>query len=115
LADDLNTAKALSTLHQLYADGDAPRLAATLRFLGFEGGDRTSWVDEAKALRLTLEPYGAALSAARDLAQKTKDFSEVDALKKMLIGAGAEVRMTKESIHVLPTSDFDPSKLEALE
>ena len=114
LSDDLNTAQALSVLHQLYTEGDATTLAATMDFLGFVGGDRAYWVEEDKALRATLEPYAEALAQAREQAMQTKDFSNVDALKVMLISAGAEVRMSKGSVEVLPTPDFDPAKLEAL-
>lgn len=114
LSDDLNTAQALSVLHQLYTEGDATTLAATMDFLGFVGGDRAYWVEEDKALRATLEPYAEALALTREHAMQTKDFSKVDALKSMLISAGAEVRMSKGSVEVLPTPDFDPAKLEAL-
>ncbi|PJF10897.1 cysteine--tRNA ligase [Pseudorhodobacter sp. MZDSW-24AT] len=114
LSDDLNTAQALSVLHQLYTEGDATTLAATMDFLGFVGGDRAYWVEEDKAVRARLEPYAEALAQAREQAMQTKDFSNVDALKVMLISAGAEVRMSKGSVEVLPTPDFDPVKLEAL-
>lgn len=114
LSDDLNTAQALSVLHQLYTEGDATTLAATMDFLGFVGGDRAYWVEEDKALRATLQPYAEALALTREHAMQTKDFSKVDALKSMLISAGAEVRMSKASVEVLPTPDFDPLKLEAL-
>ena len=45
-------------------------------------------------------------------AMKTKDFSKVDAFKAELLAAGAEVRMSKEGVEIVPGPDFDPAKLE---
>jgi cysteinyl-tRNA synthetase len=114
LADDLNTSQALSILHSLHAEGNGPALAASLQFLGFSGESMAIWRDEAEAKRALLGPYQAALVAARATALARKDFSEVDRLKAMLTAAGAEIRMSKEGVKVLPTPEFDPTKLGGL-
>jgi len=44
----------------------------------------------------------------------TKDFTELDALKALVASAGVEIRMHKSDVELVPTSDFDLSKLEAL-
>ena len=115
LADDLNTHKAITILYRLYSEGDAAGLAASLNFLGFNGEDQAYWADADVALRDLLAKYQIALSEARLSALERRDFSEVDRLKKMLLSAGAEVRMSKNDVEVLPTVDFDPNKLEQLE
>ncbi|MBW4960729.1 cysteine--tRNA ligase [Sulfitobacter sp. CW3] len=51
---------------------------------------------------------------ARNLAMQTKDFSTVDQLKAGLKQAGVEVRMTKESVELVPGPEFNPAILEAL-
>jgi len=51
---------------------------------------------------------------ARMEAKETKDFSEVDRLKKGLIDAGVEVQMTKDQVLLKLTDQFDPSQLGAL-
>ncbi|MCH8466078.1 MAG: cysteine--tRNA ligase [Roseinatronobacter sp.] len=114
LADDLNTHQAIAELHRLYSEGAAACLAATLNFLGLQGGDRAHRADADGAIRDLLAQYSDGLAKARELAIKNKDFTEVDRLKRMLLDAGAEVRMTKEGVEVLATQDFDPAKLEAL-
>ena len=114
LSDDLNTHKAIARLHHLYTVGDAAALSATLRFLGLVGEDQAVWIDADKAARELLSDYSEALSKARAEAMLNKDFGLVDQMKRMLLNAGAEVRIGKDVVEVLPTVEFDPSKLEAL-
>ena len=112
LADDLNTAQALTELHQLSHANDAASLKATLQFLGLMGEASPDWVTD---VGVDLTPYADQLAALRAAAMETKDFGAVDALKSALTAAGAEVRMSKAGVEVLPGPDFDPSKLEAIE
>jgi cysteinyl-tRNA synthetase len=44
----------------------------------------------------------------------SKDFSEVDRLKALLVEAGVEVRMKRTEVELVAGEDFDPAKLEAL-
>jgi cysteinyl-tRNA synthetase len=42
---------------------------------------------------------------------QTKDFSQVDALKTMLLDAGVEVRMSKAGVELIAGAGFDAAKL----
>ena len=45
---------------------------------------------------------------------QSKDFSQVDALKTMLLAAGVEVRMSKDSVELVAGPNFDATKLSEL-
>ncbi|MDM8165373.1 cysteine--tRNA ligase [Roseovarius sp.] len=111
LADDLNTPKAMSELHQLSHADDAPTLRASLRMLGLMGESAPDWT---AAPQVDLSEWEARLSEERTAAMDSKDFSEVDRLKAAIIDAGIEVRMSKAGVELVPASNFDPAKLEAL-
>ena len=111
LADDLNTAGALSELHQLSQADDAATLRATLGFLGLMG---TSVPDWAAKPDVDLTGYADWFADLREQAKAKKDFSDVDRAKAALIAAGVEVRMSKEGVELLPAAGFDAAKLEAL-
>ena len=113
LCDDLNTALALSRLHALSAADDKAELLVSLELLGFAD----DWEDGAyrsveQAVRL--QPVRLKISALRETAMLTKDFSAVDALKSALLAAGVEVRMSKSGVELVPGPGFDPAKLEGL-
>ncbi|MEC8572238.1 MAG: cysteine--tRNA ligase, partial [Pseudomonadota bacterium] len=50
---------------------------------------------------------------ARTVAMENKDFAEVDRLKSAYLGAGVEVRMSKQGVELVPGAGFDPANLEA--
>ncbi|MDQ2088339.1 cysteine--tRNA ligase [Marimonas arenosa] len=129
LADDLNTSLAMTRLKKMAREIDDRRIFAALSvdeqaerlhaftasaaILGFDV------VEMAKKLRdqpleKDLKYFELALVFERAQAKKTKNFEEVDRLKTALLGAGVEVRMSKEGVELLPGPDFDPAKLEAL-
>ncbi|MEM9579843.1 MAG: cysteine--tRNA ligase [Pseudomonadota bacterium] len=110
LTDDLNTAGAIAEMHKLASDGDAASLKAAGAVLGLLGDGQGDWAGSD----VDLSEFSEALSDARASAMKTKDFSQVDALKAALTAAGVEVRMSKEGVELVPGSGFDPSKLEGL-
>jgi cysteinyl-tRNA synthetase len=138
LAEDLNTAFTLRQLDQLARgilhndkfDGQyeagvpnaaqmtrssaelRPEFKASLQLLGLIGDEVPSWCKETA---FDLSKYQSSLEAARSVAMQTKDFSLVDQIKNMLIGAGAQVQMSKEGVEVIAGPNFDPTKLEALE
>ena len=112
LADDLNTAQALTELHQLSHADDVATLGASLQFLGLMGASAPGWVTEPV---VDLSAFADQLSALRAAAMQSKDFTAVDSLKGALTAAGAEVRMSKAGVEVLPGPGFDPAKLEAIE
>lgn len=121
LADDLNTAGALTRLHALakeiaanpqkdcfYEKGVFLGSAQLLGLLGDELGD---W---ASAGDVDLGSLADKLAGLRAAAMETKDFAPVDALKTALMEAGVEVRMSKAGVELLPGAGFDAAKLEGL-
>jgi len=131
VANDLNTAQAISELHRLHtgvlnaynriiahgADYDGPdpnvlesEFLSSARFLGLLEPDMGGWINTAA----DLADFAAKLSDLRVEAKQSKDFSEVDRFKSALITAGVEVRMSKEGVELVPGPNFDPAKLEAL-
>lgn len=111
LADDLNSAGALTVLHGLANDKNAAALKAGAQMLGLLSDELGGW----DAIDADLSSLETALFEARASAMQSKDFTEVDRLKAMLIDAGLEVRMSKEGVELVPGPDFDPAKLEALQ
>lgn len=110
LSDDLNTPLAITHMHKLASDGDAAGLRAALTLLGITLGEIET-VDPVDASDL-LAFWGDQFQATRKIAQETKDFGALDALKSNLSDAGVEVRMTKEGVELIPTEGFDAAKLE---
>ncbi|GAA6207727.1 cysteine--tRNA ligase [Cognatishimia sp. WU-CL00825] len=111
LADDLNTAKALTELHSYASKGDSAALSGAMRFLGLLGDRLPDWAAKPS---VDLSYFENMLAAAREKAMETKDFSGVDDLKKTFMQAGVEVRMSKDGVELLPAAGFDMTKLEAL-
>ncbi|MEX0281483.1 MAG: cysteine--tRNA ligase [Arenibacterium sp.] len=111
LADDVNTAGAITVLHRLANEGRASELLASARLLGLLGEDLGGWETRADG---SLDAIANLLTEARRLALETKDFSEVDRLKAALVEAGVQVRMSKAGVELEPDTGFDPAKLEAL-
>ncbi len=110
LADDLNTAGALTELRKLASEGKAADLLASARLLGLLEPALGGW----EVVDVDLSALETRLGEVRATAMETKDFGELDALKKALIAAGVEVRMTKTSIELVPGTGFDAAKLEQL-
>ncbi len=129
LSDDLNTSLALTRLRQLGRRVDnspeylslsdeeqfseRARFLATVEFLGLPLRERAR-AKRSEPRAASLERMELALAYKRAAAMESKDFSQVDRLKSALVEAGVEVRMTKDSIELVPGPDFDPAKLEAL-
>ncbi|MFW2542634.1 cysteine--tRNA ligase [Primorskyibacter sp. 2E107] len=120
LADDLNTAGALTHLHRMARDIAAnPQkdchiekgvLLASAQLLGLLTPELGGW----DVVGADLSGLATRLAAVRAAAMQSKDFSEVDRLKTALIDAGVEVRMSKASVELLPGAGFDAAKLEGL-
>jgi len=130
LADDLNTAGAISVLHaelarlralrnqKAHFDDELPVLAeeasgfvASANLLGLMTSEFGDW---SAASEVDLIFYTKVLTSARSAAMQSKDFSKVDALKSSLTAAGVEVRMSKDGVDLIPGPNFDPAKLEGL-
>ncbi|MGY6549823.1 MAG: cysteine--tRNA ligase [Roseinatronobacter sp.] len=120
LSDDLNFPLAISKLHELFDNSkkDEAKLASFKATLGFFGFTERNVLAASKSFLDMIDPNldGAKqlLARERDKAQKSRDFSEVDRIKAILVSAGVEVRMSKIGIELESGPDFDPAKLEAL-
>ncbi len=136
LANDLNTSLAITLIGKYLKNNQEFELVGALRLLGFDpealvqtfaklhvsAGDNglASGVsvqtrgDGLKTDMDFLSDLGNRLIAIRKEAMQTGSFSKMDALKSALIDAGIEVRMSKESIELIPGASFDLAKLEAL-
>jgi len=118
LKDDLNTHMALSHLDALDRiipdEGErALQRAVDLKFLGL-------WTKDLLNRRGVIgwfapKKYETLLANARQTAMKTKDFSQVDRIKAILLSAGIEVQMGKDGVSLSPKSDFNPAKLKELD
>lgn len=111
LAEDLNTPKALSILHDFSSSDRISELAISMQLLGLMGDRPPSW---STAPDIDLSEYQVILAEAREVAMQTKDFSKVDQIKSRLLNAGVEVRMSKDGVELLPSGGFDAAKLEGL-
>ena len=111
LADDLNTAGAITALHNLAKCGDAALLKSSAELLGLLGDDMGGWV---KAIDFDLSALEKMISTERDKALKNKDFSKVDYLKLTFVSAGLDVQMSKENVTLIAGPKFDSSLLEDL-
>jgi len=116
LADDLNTALAITYLHEQHkavrrSSLSAGRFLWAAQLMGLLLPETGGWA----ATQLDLVPYAERLTSLRETAMATKDFAPVDALKSALVAAGVEVRMSKEGVELLPGPGFDPAKLAELE
>ena len=111
LADDLNTAGALTALHGHSAQTETAELRGTLQFLGLMGQSAPFWATETAFDFSSLQAH---FQEIRTTAMAQKDFSEVDRLKAMLADAGVEVRMSKDGVDLVAGPGFDASKLEAV-
>ena len=136
LANDLNTSSALTLVSKYLKEEREIDLVGALNLLGFEAaslsekfssfeyqafdngvvsGHRTTLQgSEADNYGALLNELGDKLFKTRQQAIASRDFSSVDAFKSSLLSAGVEVRMSKDGVELLPGSDFDPAKLEAL-
>ena len=121
LAEDLNTAGALTRLHAMAKEIAAnPQkdcfyekgaFLASAQLLGLLSAALGDWAEQAD---VDLSALAERLAQARDAAMQSKDFSEVDRLKSALLGAGVEVRMSKAGVELLAGPQFDAAKLEDL-
>ena len=109
VADDLNTAGAITALHACATAGDVTGLRAGAALLGLLEDDMGSW-----AVGVDLSAFEAKLSYARALAMESKDFSEVDRLKHVFQEAGLEVRMSKTGVELIAGSGFDIATLDGV-
>lgn len=109
LNDDLNTSKAITVLHGLAKTGDIEGLKSSAQILGLLSDHMGAWAEENT---FDLSKLEKLISISRDKAMKTKEFSELDNLKKSFIAAGLDVQMSKDGIKLIKSPNFNSSKLE---
>ena len=115
LADDLNTHAALAVLDQLASDGNGTAVARGLEFMGLlTFGEIAERVARRRSWQQDLVPLAARLAELRTAAMASKDFSEVDRWKQVLVDAGVVVRMSKTGVELEPQLDFNARALEVL-
>jgi cysteinyl-tRNA synthetase len=119
LAKDMDTYLALSFLRALHSQPQ--KLLDHARWLGFLSDEaRSKFADTYKNIGVgtggdpVLATIGSKFDLVRKKAMLDKDFSEVDAMKAMLMDAGIEVRIDKTGVKLIPTHRFDAQKLEGL-
>ncbi|MDR0808345.1 MAG: cysteine--tRNA ligase [Gemmobacter sp.] len=110
LAQDLNTAGAIAELHRLAGAGDAAGLLGSAWLLGLLLPELGGW----EVASVDLAHWAERLAGLRSKAMESKDFSAVDAMKKALMAAGVEVRMSKAGVELLPGPGFDAGRLAAI-
>ncbi|OYX45531.1 MAG: cysteine--tRNA ligase [Rhodobacterales bacterium 32-67-9] len=118
LADDLNTAGALSFLHAAYSGGKHHELRAGLEFLGVNLTCVAEWADPEGllvSLSETDRDRVSELVFLRHQAKQSRDFARADKIRDLLVAAGVKLKDQKDSVSEWELSpDFDPAKLEAL-
>lgn len=122
VADDLNTAGAITELHAMVkviagnpqkdCSVEKGTFLASSQILGLLSPELGDWAEEPD---VDFSPFVARFVEIRELAMQTKDFSGVDAMKQALIAAGVEVRMSKAGVELVPGPDFDAEKLEGVQ
>ncbi|MCL4105434.1 UNVERIFIED_CONTAM: hypothetical protein GTU68_055565 [Idotea baltica] len=110
LADDLNTASALSVLNAFEATGDFQSLKSGAELMGFLGDDIGGW----NVVGDDIDARIGDLIYQRAQARQSKDFARADQLRDAFVAAGVEVRDSDGKTEWVRLPNFDPSKLEAL-
>lgn len=127
LSNDLNTSQALTYLIEEAnlvlpaghpdASGEHQAAAAELKrsaaLLGLLGKKESEWT-QSRLHGVEFSVFSKRLADLWSTAKISKDFGPVDAMKKALIEAGLEVRMSNEGVQLVRGPEFDASKLEAL-
>ena len=129
LSNDLNTAGALSWLHQVAANGTLEELKAGMDFLGLKAS--SNWFEkrtdqgEYDGLTIGVSWSGSldqiVIETLRDLARKyaiarrEKRYESADEIKKLADAIGLELMaVSGREAQVIAGPNFDPAKLEAL-
>ena len=124
LGNDLGTPEVLSWLHQLNTHGVNSKLKAALGFLGFPNAEDRDWWREKKG-RMTGVSWSGSHPRAEEVLplverwadlRATRRYAEADALRDKIVSAGVKLEARGGmAAHADILSNFDPSKLEALQ
>ncbi len=112
LANDLNTAGAITELHRLSRANRPDELRAGLRLIGLMGKEVPAWVTRARISGDVLVLVERLLKERAD-ARAAKDFVRADVLRDGFAAAGLIVRDTPDGAVWEASASFDPTKLEA--
>ena len=112
ICDDLNTPMAIAALHELAGEKNYSGLKAGCQFLGLLTPELSGWTERGGA---QLDAWTQKLTNARNQAMTTKDFSEVDRIKTILVDAGVSVQMSREGVILAAGPEVDLARLEGLE
>jgi cysteinyl-tRNA synthetase len=96
LSDDLNTPKAIASLHELHSAGKWRELRGALALLGFSGERRRIERTRAGAVAGADDSAVAARVAARNAARAAKNFAEADRIRDELAAMGVELKDAKD-------------------
>ncbi len=116
IADDLNTPKAISILHEAAKNGDAGSLFLGSELMGLLTVEMQNWPwnnypPEANA-------YGSMIDfqlCERAAAKKVRNFARADAIRDALVAAGVEIKDTPQGAEWSLTPAFDATKLPEAE
>lgn len=124
LSDDLNTAGAIARLHAMAGEiaANATRdchvekgiFLSTARMVGLLTEELGAWVRADGAVTGELAAVAGRLETLWAAAKMSKDFGPVDRLKAALAGAGVEVRMGRDGVHLSPGAGFDAARLRSV-
>jgi len=119
LANDLNTHGALSKMHAMARDNDAPALKAAMQLVGLTDAEDVGWFRQ-KTLMASVEDAPGQVGKLFPLLQRwqdlraAKEYAEADRLKEKIEACGLRLSISAAGPNAVPTDSFDPSKLEAL-
>ncbi|MGR3542838.1 MAG: class I tRNA ligase family protein, partial [Paracoccus sp. (in: a-proteobacteria)] len=123
LADDLNTAAALTRLSVLSKHEQAPALKASLRVLGFPDAEDIDWwrkeivtlpvVGSTGNTPLHLEVIGKLLEEMQE-ARLAKDYATADKLREAMVEAGLGVKIGATGPSATVPKGFDVGRLKEL-
>jgi len=105
LCDDLNTAGAISELHQLAISNDAASLRASLKLLGLMDSGIPTWVQRMDFYEQARKKLWFVLRE-RANAKNQKDFARADMIRKLLADYGVTITDMPDG-KVKPTTSFD--------
>ncbi|WP_281857329.1 cysteine--tRNA ligase [Litoreibacter halocynthiae] len=117
ISDDLNTAGAITRLHELSKSGDKATLKASIHFLGI---DIDKFAKEQSILSsieegLKTAPIVEALEIELKKARLEKNFARADEIRDGFKNAGLTITYDSDGgITFKREANFDPTKLEAL-
>ncbi len=120
LANDLNSAGAISLLHDYSANQRLGELKASLRLAGFPDAENVEWFRDRRIfVSVTNDPYRAhVLWPYLDTwmaLRKAKNFDAADGFKAMIESSGTILTVTSSGPNAEVLPGFDPAKLDSLQ